>query len=292
MEPGERIAAITHVTDFRGGQFLVTLTKKGQIKKTAVSEYQNVREKGIIGVKIEDDDELLSATVTDGQSEFVIATRRGQSIRFPEEQVRPMGRSSKGVRAIGLDDDDHVVGMVATMDGCGQLLAVCENGFGKRTDLQEFRVQHRGGKGVRLIETSERNGPVVGIALVSDADQLMMVTDRGQMIRTKIAEIRETGRVAQGVRIMTLGEGERVVALERIAEREDEDESEGNGEVGETKPAGNGKGRGANGHGRGSKNGTKPAPESPKPPQQTDLASGLLQVSEDESTDSPQEESE
>ena len=229
MEPGEKIAAITPVSEFSEGLFAVTLTKKGQIKKTAVSEYQNVREKGIIGVRIEDDDQLLSAAVTDGKREFIIATRGGKSIRFPEEQVRPMGRSTFGVKAVGLEDGDEVVGMVVTMDACGQVLAVCENGYGKRTDLQEFRVQNRGGKGVRLIETSERNGPVVGVALVSDADQLMMVTDRGQMIRTKIAGIRETGRVAQGVKIMSLAEGERVVALERIAEREDEDEGDGNG---------------------------------------------------------------
>lgn len=245
MEPGEKIAAITPVNDFVEGFNVVTLTKKGQIKKTGVTEYQNVREKGIIGVRIEDDDELLSAAVTDGQGEFVIATRWGMSIRFPEEQVRPTGRATMGVKAIDLDEKDEVVGMVVTMDPCAQLLAVCENGFGKRTDLDEFRVQHRGGKGVKLIETSERNGPVVGMALVCDADQLMVVTDRGQMIRTKVAEVRETGRYAQGVKIMSLGDGERVVALERIAEREDDDENgDGNGEGG-----GDGEGNGENGNG-------------------------------------------
>ncbi|HOT12576.1 MAG TPA: DNA gyrase C-terminal beta-propeller domain-containing protein, partial [Polyangiaceae bacterium] len=233
MEPGEKIAAITLVSDFEEGQFVVTLTKKGQIKKTSVVEFQNVREKGIIGVRIEDDDELLSAAVTDGQREFIIATRGGQSIRFPEEQVRATGRATMGVKAVDLDDGDEVVGMVVTMETCGHVLAVCENGYGKRTVLQEFRVQNRGGKGVRLIETSERNGPVVGIGLVCDADELMMVTDRGQMIRTKVAEIRETGRYAQGVKIMTLGESERVVALERIAEREEEYEGDGNGTDGE-----------------------------------------------------------
>jgi len=225
METGEKIAAITPVSDFVEGFFVVTLTKKGQIKKTAVTDYQNVREKGIIGVRIEDDDELLSAAVTDGQSEVVIATRWGMSIRFQEDQVRSTGRATMGVKAIDLDEKDEVVGMLVTMDPCGQVLAVCENGYGKRTNLDEFRVQNRGGKGVILIETSERNGPVVGISLVCDGDQLMMVTDRGQMIRTTVAEVRETGRYAQGVKIMTLGEGERVVALERIAEREDDDEN-------------------------------------------------------------------
>ena len=232
MEPGEKIAAITPVSDFVEGYFVVTLTKKGQIKKTAVTDYQNVREKGIIGVRIEGDDELLSAAVTDGSREFVIGTRWGMSIRFPEEQVRATGRATMGVKAIDLDENDEVVGMVVTSDVCGQVLAVCEKGFGKRTVLEEFRLQNRGGKGVKLIETSERNGPVVGVALVCDADELMMVTDRGQMIRTKISEVRETGRYAQGVKIMSLGEGERVVALERIAEREDEDDNS-NGEDGQ-----------------------------------------------------------
>ena len=256
MEPGEKIAAITPVSDFSEGQYVVTLTKKGQIKKTSVPEYQNVREKGIIGVRIEDDDELLSAAVTDGQREFVIATRGGQSIRFPEEQVRPTGRATMGVKAVDLDEGDEVIGMVVTMDLCGQVLAVCENGYGKRTVLQEFRVQNRGGKGVRLIETSERNGPVVGVALVCDADELMMVTDRGQMIRTKISEIRETGRYAQGVKIMSLGDGERVVALERIAEREDEDDGEsGGGEEGGEGEGGNGNGNGTSGKGVNGGNG-------------------------------------
>ncbi len=228
MEPGEKIAAITPISDFVDGYYVVTLTKKGQIKKTEVTGYQNVREKGIIGVRIEDDDELLSAAVTDGQREIVIATRWGMSIRFPEDQVRATGRATMGVKAVDLDESDEVVGMVVTVEARGQLLAVCEKGFGKRTNLDEFRLQNRGGKGVKLIETSERNGPVVGTALVSDADELMMVTDRGQMLRTKVSEIRETGRYAQGVKIMSLGDQERVVALERVAERE-EDEVNGDG---------------------------------------------------------------
>jgi DNA gyrase subunit A len=218
LEPGEKVAAVTPVLGFVEGHHIVTLTKKGQIKKTEVVEYQNFREKGIIGVRIEESDELLSATVTDGTREFIIATRGGMSIRFPEEQVRATGRATMGVKAIELAEGDDVVGLSVTDDSRTHVLVVSENGYGKQTSLEEFRLQHRGGKGLILMKTSERNGPVVGISLINNADELMIVTNRGQMIRTKVSEIRETGRNAQGVKLMTLEEGERVVGIERLAE--------------------------------------------------------------------------
>jgi DNA gyrase subunit A len=194
------------------------LTRGGQIKKTSVVEYQNFREKGIIGVKIADDDQLLSAVVTDGNAEFLIATKQGKCIRFDEKQVRPMGRSAAGVKAIELSDDDEVVGVAFTEPERDQVLAMCERGFGKRTKLEEFRSQNRGGKGIILIECSDRNGKVVGIALVKPEDEIMLITDRGQTIRTRVSEIRETGRNAQGVKVMNVSEGERVVALESVGE--------------------------------------------------------------------------
>jgi DNA gyrase subunit A len=221
MEPGEKIAAITPVIEMKEGTFIVTLTKNGQIKKTEVTEYENFREKGIIGVKIEDGDQLLGAALTDGNREIIVATKQGMSIRFDEKQVRPMGRSTVGVRAIDLSDGDAVVGLGVTSDGEPKVLAVCEKGYGKRTPLSEFRPQNRGGKGIILIDASERNGPVVGIALVQDDAEVMLVTDRGQTLRTKVSEIRETGRNAQGVRVMAVEEGERVVAIEGLAESED-----------------------------------------------------------------------
>jgi DNA gyrase subunit A len=221
MEPGEKVAAITPVTEMKEGTFIVTLTRKGQIKKTEVTEYENFREKGIIGVKIEDGDQLLGAALTDGTRDIIVATRQGMSIRFDEKQVRPMGRSTVGVRAIDLSDGDSVVGLGVTSDGEPMVLAVCEKGYGKRTPLPEFRPQNRGGKGIILIDASERNGPVVGIALVKEDDQVMLVTDRGQTLRTKVSEIRETGRNAQGVRVMAVEEDERVVAIEALAESED-----------------------------------------------------------------------
>jgi DNA gyrase subunit A len=221
IEPSEKIAAITPVIEMKEGKFVVTLTRRGQIKKTAVTEYENFREKGIIGVKIEDGDQLLSAAITDGARDIIVATKQGMSIRFDEKQVRPMGRSTVGVRGIDLSEGDSVVGFGVTSDGEPKVLAVCEKGYGKRTPLSEFRPQNRGGKGIILIDASERNGPVVGIALVNDDAEVMLVTDRGQTLRTKVSEIRETGRNAQGVRVMAVEEGERVVAIEALAESED-----------------------------------------------------------------------
>jgi DNA gyrase subunit A len=233
MEPGEKVAAITPVPrTFDDKTFVVTITKGGQIKKTALVEYENYREKGIIGVKIEESDQLFSASITDGTREIVIATRQGMSIRFPEEQVRPTGRATMGVRGIELEKDDVVVGLCvaesstpkagpdgsipppSTAPARTRVLAVCERGYGKQTPLEEFRLQSRGGKGVILIDASERNGPVVGVAMVGPTDSVLLVTDRGQMLRTLVAEIRETSRNAQGVRLMDVDDGERIVAIE------------------------------------------------------------------------------
>jgi len=224
LQEGERIAAITPVAEFSERLFVTTLTRRGQIKKTGVLDYQNYREKGIIGVKIAEDDQLLAAAVTDGTCEFLIATKKGKSIRFDEQQVRPTGRNTAGVKAIELDDDDEVVSLATTEPTRSQVLAVCERGYGKRTPLEEFRSQHRGGKGIILIDCSERNGPVVGIALVKAEDEVMLITNRGQTIRTTVGEIRETGRNAQGVKVMSVGEDERVVAIESVGESRAADE--------------------------------------------------------------------
>ncbi|HEX5098253.1 MAG TPA: DNA gyrase subunit A, partial [Polyangiaceae bacterium] len=218
FDEGEKIAAITPVTGFTAGLFVTTLTRGGQIKKTEVTEYENYREKGIIGVKIADDDQLLTATMTDGNQEFLIATKQGQSIRFHEQQVRPMGRPAGGVKAIELESGDEVVGLARTEPERTWVLAVCERGYGKRTALDEFRAQNRGGKGIILIDCSDRNGPVVGIALVKPEDEIMLITDRGQTIRTSVDGVRETGRNAQGVKLMSIDDDERVVAFEPIGE--------------------------------------------------------------------------
>ncbi len=222
MEPGEGVAAIVEIPKIEKGHFVVTVTRAGQIKKTELDEYENFREKGIIGVKIEDGDKLLSAAVTDGTREVMLATKMGQSIRFSEEQVRAMGRSTMGVKGIELEEGDAVVGMTVSDPTRVFVLALCEKGYGKRTHWDEFRSQHRGGKGIILIDCSERNGPVVDVQLVSESDELMLITDKGQTLRTRVAEIRETGRNAQGVKIMAVEDDERVVAMERLAESSEE----------------------------------------------------------------------
>jgi DNA gyrase subunit A len=227
MEPGEKVAAIALVPKIEKGKFVVTVTKNGQIKKTEVDEYENFREKGIIGVKVDDGDQLLNAALTDGTRDMLIATKAGQSIRFPEDQVRPMGRATHGVKGIDLGEGDEVVGLEVSDPSRTHVLAVCANGYGKRTHLDEFRTQNRGGKGIILIDASDRNGPVVGMKLVHPGDEVMLITDRGQTIRTAVDEIRETGRNAQGVKLMTLGDGERIVAVERLAESGDGDDGAG-----------------------------------------------------------------
>ena len=221
MEPGEKIQAIVEIPRIEKGKFVVTLTKNGQIKKTELDEYENFREKGIIGVKVDDGDILLNAALTDGTCDLLIATKGGQSIRFGEDQVRPMGRGAYGVKGIDLGEGDEVVGLEVSNPERPNVLAVCSNGYGKRTNIEEFRKQNRGGKGIILIDASDRNGPVVGIKLVKDGDEVMLITDRGQTLRTPVNDIRETGRNAQGVKIMTTAEGERIVALERLAETTD-----------------------------------------------------------------------
>ena len=220
MEAGEKIAAITPIPSFDEGVFVVTLTRRGQIKKTEISEYKNYRESGIIGVRIDEGDELHSAAVTDGKSEIIIGTKGGMAIRFNEDEVRSTGRATMGVRGIDLDDGDAVVGFGVHQAGSerDRVLTVCELGFGKQTLLEEFRLQGRGGKGVIMIDASDRNGPVVGLTLVRTSDQLVVITDRGQTLRTNVGEIRETGRNAQGVSIMRVTEGERIVAIETFAE--------------------------------------------------------------------------
>lgn len=188
---------------------------------------KNFREKGIIGVKIEDGDVLLSASLTNGSRELMIATKMGQSIRFGEEQVRSTGRSTMGVKGIELEEGDAVVGFTVSDPQRMFVLAICEKGYGKRTHMDDFRSQHRGGKGIILIDASDRNGPVVDVRLVGETDEVMLITDKGQTIRTRVSEIRQTGRNAQGVRIMSVDSDERVVAMERLAEQETDDAPSG-----------------------------------------------------------------
>ncbi|MCA1582193.1 MAG: DNA gyrase subunit A [Acidobacteria bacterium] len=223
LEPNERVVALASTKDFPEDRFLVFATKQGLIKKTPLSAYSNVRSGGIIAINIESGDELLSVRITDGTRQIFIGTRFGQGIRFSEKDVRAMGRDTTGVYGVSLRKDDYVVEM-DIVDENGHLLTVTEKGYGKRSEASEYRFQGRGGSGVINIKVTEKNGPVSGIKSVSDADQLLLITQSGMLIRIKVKDIRETGRAAQGVRLINLDEGDCVVAVAKLAEPEEIDD--------------------------------------------------------------------
>ena len=223
MEPGEGVAAVVPIREFVEGADLLTCTKNGKVKRTSLDAYSNIRTSGIIGVAIEEGDTLLAArTVQKGQN-IVIGTAKGMSIRFDVEDVRATGRDTMGVKGIELREGDRVVGMDVIESDEQQVLTVSERGFGKRTPVGEWRLQGRGGLGIIAMDMSERNGDLVRLCLVRVEDQLMCVTDAGVVIRTRCGEIRETGRNTQGVRVIRLGENEKVVDVEPIPRDEEEE---------------------------------------------------------------------
>lgn len=224
LEEGERIRAILPVRKFpdeEGKQFVVTCTKLGTVKKTDLTQYSNPRQNGLIACGIDEGDELIAAHVTNGANSLMIATRNGMAIRFDESDVRTMGRAATGVKGIELEEGDQVVSMEVLEPGTS-ILTVTEKGFGKRTEENEYRTQNRGGKGIITIKTTDRNGPVVGTHQVHARDEVMIVTSGGTLIRTRAEEISIIGRNTQGVRLITVDEGDRVVGVARIAEREED----------------------------------------------------------------------
>ena len=223
MEPDERVAAILPIREFVEDGYLLTCTRRGRVKRTNLSSYENIRQTGIIGVAIGEGDGLLTARIVTPGQNVLIGTSHGMSIRFPIEDVRAMGRDSMGVKGIELREDDFVIGMdIIEDENIEQVLTVSANGYGKRTPVSEWRSQNRGGKGIIAMDTSERNGALVKLRLVSPDDQLMVITNGGQVIRTHVSEIRETGRNTQGVRVIRLRDGEQVVDVEPVAEAEDD----------------------------------------------------------------------
>ena len=227
LQEDERVVALLPVRDFSEGAFVVMSTKQGIIKKTSLAAFGNVRVSGIIGLSIDDKDSLVAVRITEGSSDILLGTRNGWAIRFREENVRPMGRSARGVRGVRLRDGDEVVGMgVVPRDGSATLLTVCGKGYGKRTPTADYPTKNRGGKGVITIKTSERNGQVVALRIVTDEDDLMIITDGGKLIRMPVAGIPTIGRNTQGVRLIRLDEAERVVAMERMAEKEEGEDVE------------------------------------------------------------------
>ncbi len=226
LAPEEKVTTILPVKQFEQGKYIVTATERGIIKKTDLMAYSNPRSGGIIALTIDEGDSLIEARLTDGEQDLLLATRNGKSIRFPETDVRPMGRPARGVRGMTLEGDDEVIGLQTISDNTAlALVTVTENGYGKRTDIGEYRVQSRGGKGIITIKTSERNGKVVDIKMVNDDSDLMFITNRGKLLRTKVNNIRSIGRNTQGVRMMVLEEDEFIVSVARLAEKETADES-------------------------------------------------------------------
>ena len=228
LGPNERLVALSSTKDFPEDRYLVFATRNGLVKKTALSAYANVRSGGIIAINVESGDELLSVRVSGGDDQVFIGTRQGMGIRFSEKDVRPMGRDTTGVIGVTLRKDNDVVVEMDIVDEKAHLLSVTENGYGKRSEVTEYRYQGRGGSGVINVKVTEKNGPVVGIKSVTDADQLLLITQSGMLIRIKVNGIRETGRAAQGVRLIQLDPGDRVVAVAKLAEPDEvEDEPQG-----------------------------------------------------------------
>ena len=221
LAEGEVVQTMLPVRSFGNddvsGHYILLCTRNGLIKKTSLNSFANPRKAGLIAINLTDGDELIAVGRTNGDNEIILATRAGKSIRFPEDQVRPMGRSAAGVRGVALNHEDKVVGM-EILSPDATILTVTENGYGKRTPLDNYRVQRRGGQGIIAIRTNERNGQVVGIAQVVERDELMLITSGGKVLRCPVNTISTMGRATQGVRVMNLDEGEVIVSVEPVAD--------------------------------------------------------------------------
>ena len=223
MAEGERMAALLRVQEFpeqENQRFIVMGTRKGTIKKTDLVEFSNPRSAGIIAIQVDQDDQLIAVEETDGAKQLILGSRNGMAIRFSESDARPMGRSAYGVRGMQLREGDEVVGMSVIADD-SFVLTVCERGYGKRTEAIEYRTQTRGGIGLKDIQTSRRNGPVIGLTCVTERHEVFLVTEQGQIIRMKAADLRPIGRDTQGVRLMDLAEGDRVVSIATLVDPEE-----------------------------------------------------------------------
>ena len=222
LDSGEKISTIIPIQNFAEGKYLLFATRNGLIKKTALTEYNSARKTGLLAITLKDDDELIDVRLTDGEDNVVLVTKQGMCITFSEKDVRPIGRVSQGVIGIRLDDNDSVIGMESILQGSkSTLLAITENGFGKRTDLEEYRVQTRGGKGVITYKITPKTGTIVGIRIVNEEDDVMLITDTGTIIRINVAEISVLGRSTQGVTLMRTNEG-KVVSIEKIIPEKEE----------------------------------------------------------------------
>jgi DNA gyrase subunit A len=231
LTPGEKVAAIMPVKSFEleegEERYVMMVTKNGIVKKTDLREYERSMRRGKIALKIREGDEIISAVMTRGNNDIMLFSSNGMSVRFNEQRVRPMGRTASGVKGMTLNPGDIVVGVVVVDDTTESILSVTENGFGKRTSVEDYPVRNRGGKGVFTIKTSERNGKAIGALQVVDDDEIMMITNGGKIIRTNMQNVRVIGRNTQGVNLFRLAEGEKVVGMDRMAEPSDDKESNG-----------------------------------------------------------------
>ena len=223
LDAGEKISAIIPIQNFAEGKYLLFATRDGIIKKTPLTEYNSARKTGLLSITLKGEDELIDVRLTDGEDNIVLVTRKGLAITFGEKDVRPMGRVSQGVIGIRLNKDDYVIGMESIVVGSkSTLLAITENGFGKRTELDEYRVQTRGGKGVITYKITPKTGDIVGIRIVEETDDVMLITDTGTIIRLNVSEISVLGRSTQGVTLMRTNEG-KVVSIEKVPEQDEEE---------------------------------------------------------------------
>jgi DNA gyrase subunit A len=222
LDPGEKVSAVIPIQNFAEGKYLLMATKNGLIKKTALAEYNSSRKTGLQGITLKENDELIDVRLTDGQDNVVLVTRNGMCITFDEKDVRPIGRVAQGVIGINLDDEDEVIGMESIIAG-GQatLLTITENGFGKRTELSEYRVQQRGGKGVITYKITPKTGKIVGVRIADETEDVMLITNSGTIIRLNVKDISVLGRATQGVTLMRTSEDVKVVSIETISIEED-----------------------------------------------------------------------
>lgn len=224
LMPGEKINTILTVKEFVDNEFIFMSTAKGTVKKTPLSDFSNPRKSGIIALKLDNGDYLVGAAITKGQNDVVLVSNNGKAVWFGESDVRSMGRNARGVRGMKLSDGSEVLSLLIAENEFQSVMVATENGYGKRTQLSEFRRSGRGTQGVKAIQVSERNGSVVGAKLVGDHDELMLITTGGVLIRTRVSEIRELGRATQGVTLINLGPNEKLRGLEKVAESDHDDE--------------------------------------------------------------------
>ncbi|QYR21698.1 DNA gyrase subunit A [Paenibacillus sp. sptzw28] len=225
IEAGETVNAVIPVESFEPDRYLFFATKQGVVKKTPLDDYANIRKIGLIAINLREDDDLIGVKLTDGKQEIIMGTSQGMSIRFPEQDVRPMGRSATGVKGINADDDDFVIDMDVVVPE-NEVLIVTSKGYGKRTPISEYRIQSRGGKGIKTLNVTDKNGPIVGLKVVQNDEDLMIMTSSGTMIRTSMEGISTMGRNTQGVKLIHIREDDSVATVTRVARSEEPDNIE------------------------------------------------------------------